>query len=90
MDHDEREILTRVDARLEKAERELEQVHKFLFGPPYPGARGKDAEKTMAHWLEQMRDGVKAGGFLARSTMYLAGLIAAVGGAWMMIKGWGK
>ena len=102
MTEDEHELITQlVKSQAEMQERQgkmaecmdsvkasAEKVESFLYDPPFEGARGAAANDTMAQWLHKTRQKVEAGSFMARAALYLAGIITAVGGAVVAMKGW--
>jgi len=83
-----RKMQTKMADCMDSVKASAEKVENFLYAPPFEGARGVEANDTMAQWLHKTRQKVEAGSFMARAALYLAGIITAVGGAVVAMKGW--
>ncbi|MGB0855385.1 MAG: hypothetical protein ACPGSI_18960 [Pikeienuella sp.] len=66
--------------------KKLDDLHEFLFGT-IPGV---PSSKSRAEQVEDLLKAYRAGSFMARLSLWAAGLITAVGTAYLMLKGSGQ
>ena len=64
------------------------KVEKFLYDPPYQGARGVTANDTMAKWLYDTRRKSESAVWATKIFLAFAGAVTVVGGAWLAVQNW--
>lgn len=82
MTDEERRMIEEIRDIAKKAYACSKQNNDFLYRPPIEG-KGPRAEQ-----IDALLSGVRAGKLGFRVTLYLAGFVAALGGALGTLKGW--
>ncbi len=67
----------------DEQEKMLSEVHEWLFQARRPGAPSRAEE------IDTVMEQIRAGRFLARAVLWLAGLSAAAGAIWTQLKTFG-